>query len=311
MTWIFLATGAQLILAVVALLDKYIVTDKKVFPRPFVYAFYTCFIAGAWAVVFILGLFPISFFGFAMPSFANVVTPTLEVVALSILAAYAFFIALVSMFTALQQADASDVVPVIGAVSAIGSFGLGYYFLGTELPPSFIWGIAFLATGTFLVSRYRFPTKVAMTALHAGLFFALHWIAIKGLFDVTTFDNGFFWSRIGFVFLALSLLLVPSYFAKIKEQTASAGRRAGYLIVGTKLLAGVASILILKATELGEVEVVQALGGTQYVFLLLLGIIFAKKMPKTCGEGDCREPSVIQKAIFVSIITLGFIMLFR
>jgi len=311
MSWVLLAAGAQLINAVVALVDKYIVSDEKILPKPFVYAFYTCLIAGAWVVIYFLGLFPVLSGNFSVPSFGNVVKPTLEVVALSFLAAYTFFIALVSMFTALKQGDASDVVPVIGAVSALGSFALGYYFLDASLSQNFIWGIVLLATGTFLVSRYRFPPKVAMTALHGGLFFALHYIAIKGLFLVTTFDNGFFWSRVAFVLFALSLLLVPTYYAKITEQTKSAGKKAGVLILSNKILAGIGTILILKATDLGDVAVVQALGGLQFVFLLFLGIAFGGRRFKPCGEESCRTNEVLQKAIFVAIITIGFLVLFK
>ena len=311
MNWILLAAGAQLINAVVALIDKYIVSDEKVLPRPFVYAFYTCLISGAWIVVYLLGLIPTGALDLPVPSFSNVGRPTLEMVALAILGAYTFFIALVSMFTALKESDASDVVPVVGAVSAIASFGLGYFFFQTSLSSNFVWGIVLLATGTALVSRLRFPVKVALLSLHSGLFFAFHYIAIKGLFNVTSFDNGFFWSRIAFVFFALSLLMVPSYYKKITEQTKSTKKSAGLLIFANKTLAGIGSIMILKATALGDVTVVQALGGLQFVFILLLGIAFGSMTPKSFGENDDRKDGVLQKAIFVAIITAGFIMLFR
>jgi len=45
--WILLAAGAQFLNAIVALVDKYIVTDERIVPQPFVYAFYTCALSGA------------------------------------------------------------------------------------------------------------------------------------------------------------------------------------------------------------------------------------------------------------------------
>ena len=39
MSWILLATAGQFINAIVAIFDKYIVSDEKVLPKPFVYAF--------------------------------------------------------------------------------------------------------------------------------------------------------------------------------------------------------------------------------------------------------------------------------
>jgi drug/metabolite transporter (DMT)-like permease len=309
-SWILLAVGAQFINAIVALIDKHIVSDEKAFPRPFVYAFYTCLISGAWVLVYFVGLIPLPFNGLHIPTFENVTRPTLGVVALSFLSAYSFFIALVSMFSALREQDASDVIPVIGSISALCSFGLGYYFLDTRLSPNFMLGIALLATGTALVSRFRFPPKTALVAFHSGLFFALHYIALKGLFNETSFDNGFFWSRIAFVFFALSLLLVPNYWERIRDQTKSTGHAARMLIVANKVLAGVSTILILKATDLGDVAVVQALGGIQFVFILMLGIFFSGAHPQVKIKERYDKRSILQKAIFVSIISLGFLVLF-
>lgn len=309
-SWILLAVGAQFLNALVALVDKRIISDDKILPRPFVYAFYTCLIAGMWVFVYLFSLIPLPFAGLHIPSFANVIRPTLEVVALSILAAYTFFTALVSMFIALRASDASDVVPVVGATSAIASFGLGYFFLNTPLSQNFALGIALLAGGTFLVSRFHFPLKTAMFSIHSGVFFALHYVSIKGLFMVTSFDNGFFWSRMAFVFYSLSLLMVPSFFEKIKEQTKTTTRHAGFLIFTNKIIAGVSTLLILKATDLGDVAVVQALGGIQFVFVLILGVFFGKHMKNgVVGEVHPKE-AILQKALFVAVIAVGFLVLF-
>lgn len=310
MDWIILAVVAQFLNAFVALFDKKIVSDEKILPRPFVYAFYTCLISGVWVVVYFVSLLPVPAW-FHIPSFENVLRPTLEVVALSFLSAYTFFTALVSMFTALRTADASDVIPVVGATSAVASFGLGYFFLDATISPNFALGIALLSIGTFLVSHFHFSFKTALVAIHAGIFFALHYVSIKGIFIVTTFDDGFFWSRIAFVLYALSLLLVPTFLEKIKEQTKVTTRRAGYLIMANKVIAGVSTILILKATDLGDVAVVQALGGLQFVFILLLGIFFSTRSAVVSGGEVIRKETILQKALFVAIIALGFLVLFR
>jgi drug/metabolite transporter (DMT)-like permease len=309
--WILLAVGAQFLNALVAIIDKRVVSDDKILPKPFVYAFYTCLISGAWIIVYFISLIPISFWGIPVPSFEHVFRPTLEVVALSFLAAYTFFIGLVSMFTAFRTADASDVVPVVGATSAIASFGLGYFFLYTPLSSNFALGIALLSIGTFLVSHFHFPVKTALISIHSGIFFALHYVAIKGLFMVTTFDDGFFWSRIAFMFFALSLLMVPHYFEIIKKQTKATSRHAGLLIFANKVLAGVSTLLILKATHLGDVAVVQALGGLQFVFILFIGIFFTLS-PRKIKVGEVyHHETILQKALFVAIIALGFLVLFK
>lgn len=310
MSWIVLAVGAQFLNAIVAIVDKHIVSDEKTFPKPFVYAFYTCLISGAWVVVYFFSLIPLPV-GLHVPSFSNVVAPTLEVVALSFLSAYTFFTALMAMFSALRDHDASDVVPVIGSVSALGSFGLGYYFLGATLSHNFMFGVILLAIGTFLVSRLRFPFKTALVALYSGLFFALHYISIKGLFELTSFDNGFFWSRIAFMFFALTLLMIPTYWERVREQTKTTGHKARFLILVNKLLAGVSTILVLKATDLGNVAVVQALGGLQFVFILLMGIIFSHGLtPHAPIAERYNKGAILQKAVFVAVISIGFLVLF-
>lgn len=311
MNWILLAAAAQFLNAFVALVDKRIVSDEKVIMRPFVYAFYTCLVSGVWITVYFISLLPFSFWGIPIPSFAHVMRPTLEIVALSFLAAYTFFTALVSMFTALKEADASDVIPVVGATSAVATFGLGYLFLNTALSNNFILGIILLSIGTFLVSRFHFSYKTALISIHAGIFFAFHYVAIKGLFLVTTFDNAFFWSRIAFMFYALSLLLVPSFLEKIKKHSATATRQTGYLILSNKILAGISTILILKATDLGDVAVVQALGSLQFVFILLLGIFFSLGTKKGNSGEVYRHDTILQKSLFVSVITIGFLVLFK
>jgi len=311
MNWILLAVAAQFLNALVVLIDKHIVTDEKVIMRPFVYAYYTCLISGVWISVFLIGLLPFSFGGVQLPSLANVIRPTLEVVALSFLAAYTFFTGLVSMFTALKESDASNVIPVIGATSAVASFGLGYLFLNAELSHNFMLGIVLLSIGTFLVSRFHFSYKVALIAVHAGIFFALHYVSIKGLFLVTSFDNAFFWSRAALMFYVLSLLLVPSFLEKIQKHSDTATRKTGYLILSSKVLAGVSTILILKATDLGDVAVVQALGGLQFVFILLFGIFFSMHPSKIKAGEVYRHETILQKALFVAVITIGFLVLFK
>tara|TARA_B100000745_G_C20119559_1_gene383304 strand:- start:158 stop:1090 length:933 start_codon:yes stop_codon:yes gene_type:complete len=309
MTWLILAAGGQFLNAIVAVLDKYIVTDEKALPRPFVYAFYSCLFTGFWGVIYLIGFIPgLSELG--VPNFENVQSPTIQVVGMSFLAAYTFFMALVSMYNSLKHGDASDVMPVIGAISALSTFGMSYLFLDTTLSGNFIWGIALLIVGTLLVSQMRFRKGVIVHAVHSGIFFALYYIAMKGLFQETSFDDGFFWSRVGFVVFALSLLLVPAYYEKITAVTKKATRKSGELILVAKVLAGIAAFLLLKATDMGDVTVVQALDGLKYVFIILISILVGRFIPVTAGENDWSAQVILRKVLYVCVISIGFVMLF-
>ncbi|MFW6210263.1 MAG: hypothetical protein ACOC4E_02105 [Patescibacteria group bacterium] len=309
MAWILLATAGQFINAFVAILDKYIVSDEKMLPRPFVYAFYSCLITGGWIVVFLFGLIPgLGFIG--VPSLSNVQSPTIQVVGMSFLAAYTFFMALVSMYDALKRADASNTMPIIGAISALSSFGMSYFFLDTALSDNFVIGVVLLSVGTMLVAQTLPRRTVLLQVVHSGIFFALHYITMKGLFEETSFDDGFFWSRVAFVLFTLSLLLVPAYLAKVRAQTSETSTKAGGVVLATKLLAGIAAFMLLKATDMGIVSVVQAIDGLRYVFILIITALFAHWLPESATDRDLRPQVFYRRMLYTVVILLGYVVLF-
>ena len=309
MAWILVATFGQFLNALVAFLDKYIVSDENALPRPFVYAFYSCLLTGGWALVFLLGAVP-GMDALGVPQFSNVQVPSIQVVSMAFLTGYTFFMALVSMYTALQKSSPVHVMPVIGAVSALSAFGMNYVFLDAVLAENVVWGIVVLSLGTLLVAQTLPKVDTVLHVVHSGLFFALHFITIKGLFLETNFDDGFFWSRVGFILFALSLLLVPAYLHKIKQKTVGTSRRTGVIVVATKVLAGIAAFLLLKATDWGDVAVVQALDGVKFVFILLISLLFAPLLPGDTIEHQTRPREVLRQLLYVLVIVTGFFLLF-
>ncbi len=309
MSWLILATVGQFLNAVVAFLDKYIVTDEKILPRPFVYAFYSCLLTGFWVVVYLLAYIP-GFSEVGVPSFENITKPTIQVIGMSFLAAYTFFMALVSMYEALRKAEAVNVMPVIGAVSALSAFGMSHLFLNTPFTANYLWGIVILSLGTLLVTQVLPSIGLVWSLIHSGLFFALHFITMKGLFMETNFDDGFFWSRISFVIFALSLLMVPAYYEKITEQTKKTTKKTGLIVVFTKIIAGVAAFLLLKATDGGDVAVVQALDGLKFVFILIITFTLGAMLPDAAAKHEARPRMVVRQVLYVAVITVGYFILF-
>ncbi len=309
MSWVLLATIGQLINAVVAFLDKYIVTDEGSLPRPFVYAFYSCLLTGFWVVIYFLGYIP-GLASLGIPTFDNIEKPTIQVLGMSFLAAYTFFMALVSMYDALRKAEAVNVMPVIGAISALTTFGMSHFFLNTQFSSNFMWGVIVLSLGTLLVAQTIPHRGIILNVLHSGIFFAFHFISMKGLFLETSFDDGFFWSRISFFIFAISLLMVPSYYKKVTEQTKKTNKKTGYLVLVTKILAGIAAFLLLKATDWGDVAVVQALDGLKFVFILAISIVFGSMLPDAIIKHEVRPQEVVRRVLYVAIITVGYFILF-
>lgn len=307
--WIVLVIIGQFLNALVALFDKYIVSSPAVVLRPLAYAFWVSVLSAGSIVIFLFDGLPVPVHGLDIPSLANVRAPSLFVAALSIAAGYSFFTALLSFFTALRQVDASDVVPVVGGLTAVFTLVLSYLFLDTSLSSNFFVGFALLVTGTVLVSRFRFTWRSMLSVVHAGLMFGVHYIAIKGLFNATNFDSAFFWSRAALVFVALSMLLIPEYYEKIITRTRQANTRAGLMVFGNKLLAGIASFVLLKAIEHGDVALVQALGGLQYLFLLVISVTVGPLIAKDFGENVTLR-DVLHKIVSIPLIALGFFTLF-
>ncbi len=307
--WILLVVIAQCLNAIVSLVDKYIVTSTSVVLRPFTYAFWISVLSAGSMVLFFFSWVHIPIQGLAIPSFVNIHAPTVLIFALAVTAGYSFFTALLSFFTALKQADASDVVPVVGGVTACFTLLLSYLLLASTLSKNFLFGFALLVFGTILVSRFRFSWRTMLSAVHAGLMFGVHYVSLKALFLVTNFDTAFFWSRVAIVAVALSMLLIPEYYEKIVTHTKAAGLRDGAFLIGNKILAGLAGVLVLKATEHGDVSLVQALGGLQYLFLLLAGVMFGHLITKDAGE-NLSTRDMLQKLLSIPVLALGFLFLF-
>lgn len=311
MSWLVLATVGQFLAAIVVFIDKYIVTNEKVIPRPFVYAFYSCLLTGFWVVIYFLGYIP-GLQDLHIPSFADIVKPSIQVVGMAFLTAYTFFMALVSLYDALRREEAVNVMPIVGAISALATLLLSYLFLETSLSTNFLWGIAILILGTTLVAQIIPDHYTLLTMVHSGFFFGLHYITMKGLFLETSFADGFFWSRVCFVFFALSLLMVPTYYKKVVDQTKNTEQKTktGLLVTFAKVLAGISAFLLLKATDVGNVTVVQALDGMKFVFILLITVFFSRMLPNSVTQTETRKVVVIRQVIYVIVITVGYFILF-
>ncbi len=307
--WILLALVAQFINAMVSIVDRYIIASGKV-GKPIVVTFYVSLLSSLGILAFAFGWINVPLEGVVLPTLLNVGWPNMSILGTSFFAGLTFILGLYFLFSSFVFSEASDVVPVVSSVSAISSLLFSFYLLNTSVSGNFLWGFLFLVIGTALISHFRMTKKVVMMSIFAGFLFGLHLVLIKMLFNETNFDNAFFWSRFFITILSLGLLLSPE-FSRKKNKTTKTNVKKGsvILVVSNKALAGFASILILKAVELGDVSIVQALAGLQFVFLILFTIFFGKKAPKCIGE-NCQTTDIVQKVISISIIVTGFSLLF-
>lgn len=307
--WILLSIIAQFINAFVSLIDRYIVASGKV-GRPIVVTFYISFFSALAILAFGFSWLDLPFGNFSFPSLSNVHLPSLNIIFISLMISWAFILGLYNLFSAFLLSEASDVVPVVSSFAAVSSLLFSFYLLESSLSGNFLWGFLFLVIGTFLIAKFRMSKRLLLLSVSAGLLFGLNSVLTKILFNETNFDNAFFWSRLFIALSALVLLLTPNFFNNKKNIVNKKSKKSGLiLVVLNKGLAGLSGFLILKSIELGDVSVVQALSGLQFVFLILLAFLFGHKAPKCIGE-NCEIKDKIQKLVSVSIIVTGFSLLF-
>lgn len=301
-----MAILAQIINALLAAFDKSLVTEKKVL-HPFSYAFYVSMLSALSFVVFFAGNIKLPF-SIEIPKFSNLTTPSAYVIALCLLTGFAMFIALVNLYEALSKSDASDVVPVVSSVGAIVTLIFEFTLLGGRYSTINFFGIFLLIAGTFLVSNYRFSKDIFFHTVISGFAFASYYVLIKLIFNVTNFDSGFLYSRLGLVLAALIIILIPQYrkriFRKLDGKRISKGRISVYVLI-LKAISGIASILTLKAIDLGSVAMVQALAGTQFLTLIIFSFFFGWLTPSYFGENNLKVSDYVTKVVAASIITIG------
>lgn len=292
-SWILLAIGAQVVMAIVTYVDRHVLTNGKAIGTPVAYAFYVALLSGVVVVLLPFGV---------------ISAPSLVLLELSCAAAAAFIISLLLLYRALKESRASDVMPLVAACSALTSFVLAHSFLDENLPPYFILAVALFIIGTFLISRYRFQRAALIEIIAAGFLFGLAAFLFKLIFLETTFWDGFFWTRMANVIGAFLLLAWPGNARAILHGARGSSRGMKWVVLGNKTLAGISAAMTFFAISLGSVSVVNAMSGLQFAFLLGLAYFFAPQFPSL--KGDIEKKGLTHKLWGVALIMLGIASLY-
>ncbi|MDP2736887.1 MAG: EamA family transporter [bacterium] len=314
--WLFITVGAYFINAGVYVADKFLLSKK--IHSSIAYAFYV----GVWSIfnVCLLYFWPW--------------TPTLQELALDLLAGLLFLITLVFWYKALHQSEASRVVPVVGALVPIFSFILSFVFLGEILSQQQFLAFIILICGGVLISikhtkvyvyqkvvnRFREvigdifgnvpagaqPTgRLLVNSVTAAVFFATYYVLIKYIYMYQPFVGSFVYSRLGSFLGVILMLFVPEWRRVIfKQQKGAKTPKNLFYFLTIRLLAAAAFIMINWAISLGNVAIVNALQGVQYLFLFVIIILISNKFPKMLNE-QLGGGVLLQKLIGTILICLG------
>jgi len=314
MLWILLALGAHAGNALVFVVDKSLLNkgDSKL-GRPLNYTFYSAVLAGAAIIILPFSYSPITSF----------------VLQWGMLAGLLHIVALWFFFNALKAGESTRVVPIAGSAVPLFTLVFGVTFLGEIFVAKQLVAVALLIIGgaalSISVSGVKgLRGKAMIWALISGLFFAGHFATMKFVYDGgQPFLATFVYSRVIEAVLALLIFLPPRVLSRLfprptplRSSRSFAGQAArskvgvvnAGVFVANKVLAAGAFMLQNYAISLGSVTVVNALQGTQYIFLLLLAAAVSIWWPKLFQE-ELKRVAVGQKIVGIALISLGLIFL--
>jgi len=318
--WLPIAILGYLINAGVYTADKYFLSKK--IHSSVSYAFYV----GIWSI------------GNVVLFWFTPFVPVWQWLLIDLCAGLLFLWALIAWYKALHQSEATKVVPMVGAFIPIFSFLLTFIFWEEQLSQRQLLALFILIAGGVLISvkqsKYVFwrkclqyariifgfligktysedhPTRrLIANSLVSALVFATYYVLIKYIYLNQPFLGSYIWTRMG-SFLGALLLLLPAKNRRLilaKERRRETIKSLPLFLV-IRFLAVIAFLLLNYAIALGNVSLINALQGVQYVFLILIILILSEQYPKILKE-EINKKVLVQKLIGILMVGLGLHLL--
>jgi uncharacterized membrane protein len=291
---ILLAIFQYLIQAVVDLMDKFLITARRL--EPVKYTFYTV-VTGVLLVV----LWPWNFS--VLPA---------KFVFLNLFSGAFFALVMYVFFKALAQGEVSRVVPFVFGLVPVFDILISLTTGRNALRINEIAAICLLVPGALLVSHQKkdfWLKHVGLKTLSAFLFSAYYALWQYGA-QVGPVLNNLIWNRLGAA-LALVLLLVFSGFRKKVFVLDEVKNKAGtsVLFLFKQILGGANFIFLSFLFVLGKISIINSLQGFRYVFLLFFSMMLTHKRSHMIKEEIGRN-IITQKTFGIALIFLGTIFLF-
>lgn len=297
MIWLIAIIIAYSLLAVVSLIDRYLLVGR---PNPEVYSFYVGMLSGLLAV-----LIP----------FLDFFVPNLVLLGLAFLAGALTIAALFALYTGLQEFEASRIVTASGGLTPLFSFLLVWVFPGGEkvLSLSIVMSFLLLTAGSVVVTwrkKALFKGSLKISAVAAFLF-ALAFFLSKQVYQSLPFLNGLVLIRIGSFLAALLFLGSEKTRKEIFKKHQAFDKKTGSLFLfnqGLGFTAIVAQNLAIALAGVSLLPVIHALQGLEYGFLFLLALVFSSRFPRLLKEEP--TPRVVAKKVGgIVLISIGLAIL--
>lgn len=288
MLWLYLALTAYFINACVFIIDKYLLANT--IPKYYAYAFGVSILSLS---SFILIPFGVSWHG----SIYFLIT---------IASGISFFVGLLFFYRSIKESDISIAATQVGTMSAVFTYILSILILRDTFHTLNFFAFLFLIAGIFMLGRIK--KTFFLSAFFAGLLFGFYYVLLKLSFNLSDFVNGLFWTRIGFVGSAFASLFFSGAREEIKSAYKNAPNRSKSIFVINKFLAGVGFIILYFAIQLGNVSLVNALLGIQFVFTFILALILGRKFSSI--KESLNMQILRSKLVGLLSIVVGLLILF-
>jgi len=299
MIWLITIIGAYFLNASATVIDKFLLAKK--IPNPAVYAFFICFLN-------LLGLVFIPF-GFHFSSWSQTL--------IGLFNGVLFTFAYLFMFMALNRNEASRITPFMGGLQPIFVLLLAFVLLGEAIGGLMLVAFAVIVLGTIVLSYQKKDSKRPMInsqssywlALIATILFAGAYTLNKYIFVSEGFVTGFVLVRIGTFLGALLLLLRPQNIKDIWAEVRAPKKASGGLFLVGQGAGALSLILVSYAVAISpSVAIINASRGLEYVFLLAIVLLLARKHPHLLEE-KLTPWIIFQKAGAVALIIAGLVVL--
>jgi drug/metabolite transporter (DMT)-like permease len=292
-----IAILSYFLMAVVTVIDKFLMSGKVSDPKKYVF-----FIGVLTSLLFLL--IPFGFFqGITLGSFL-----------------WGFFggitrlLATWVLFILLQKGDASKVSTTIGGMVPLFSLGLTFVFFGVNLTPMFFLAFFLLVAGSLIASFNKngkiSGKQIYMSAISAGLFSA------SFIFLKQSFLDANFWASLiafafGTAFFSLSMFLLNRKFRKslFEKESAEVYKKVGLLFLVGQFLgagAGILQNLSVDMVPAENIALVNALEGSKYAFIFVMAFLLSFRLPKVFDRKN-----TFQKVISIIVITIGMYFVFK
>ncbi len=303
--WLYLAFIGYTALALVGILDKFILSSEKV--KPIVFVFYS--------TVFAVPVLLAAPFGVRLLSMTS--WP------LAVIGGVSYSCALYTMYKGYQESEVSHVGPLIGAAIPFFVLLLSSVFLEEQVHTRQVVAIAVLIAGCLVISFEQSKLhngwhRGMLWGIASGLFYSFFFVIAKYLYTTVGFFSGFvwLWGSMGVSGLLLLLsrtargyIFGASHHTPKIEKKPMRTRHALLFIIGDKVLSVVGVVFIQLAIAMGSVSVVNAMVGLQYALLIVFVALLSKFVPRFFREeyaaGEALQESV---AVVLIIIGLGLLL---